>query len=562
MTIRELARLLGVEHRQGPTPHAIGELTDDSREVAALRQRIQAPPHPDAGVLFVARDTGDPRWRQRVDQAVAAGAAAVLAPQPIELPDRVALLVSPRVDQELAGRAAAAVFGHPTRRLRLLGVTGTNGKTTVATLTQHLLRRAGVKCGLLGTVAVDEGHPHGPRPAELTTPGAIALQRHFAAMAAHGCSACAMEVSSHALDQGRVAGLTFAAAVFTNLTQDHLDYHGTMAAYAAAKARLFAALAPDASAVVNLDSPHWRDMHPPAGRTLGTTTRPPADPTDANSTPEPGSTFAGVWWAHILELTTASAVIEARPLDAHGRPRPSEARRLTLPVVGRHNVANALQAAVAAAAILDAPVPDMLAALADVPPVPGRLQAIPSDSQAPGDPRPAVVVDYAHTPDALENVLHALRPLTPGRLVVVFGCGGDRDRTKRPRMAAAAVALSDHAWLTSDNPRTEDPQQILDDASNPLDPDQRSRLTVQIDRATAIAHAVAAARPGDTVLIAGKGHEDYQIVADPTSPTATRKLHFDDREHAAAALARWSPHPPDQTSQHPADPPPPQPADP
>ena len=234
-------------------------------------------------------------------------------------------------------------------------------------------------------------------------------------------------------------------------------------------------------------------------------------------------------------------------------------------MVGRHNVANALQAAAAASAVLaqvqPGPDPDggesataaeMWSALASVAAVPGRLETVrPEPDASPGLARPAVVVDYAHTPDALENVLRALRPVTAGRLVVVFGCGGDRDRTKRPQMAAAAVVLGDAAWLTSDNPRTENPRQILDDAEAGLTPAQRRKLTVQIDRAAAIARAVASARPGDTVLIAGKGHEDYQIVADPASPTGTRKLHFDDREHAAAALSAWRPPDPD----NPADPP-------
>ena len=520
-TFAELIDGLELSYGAGPQVDAsaapLTDLTDDSRRVTP-------------GSCFVARETGDERWKGYVAAAVERGAAAVVAPGPVDVPPGVALAVLPAVDQQAAGRLAARFFGHPAERLRLIGVTGTNGKTTVATLTRHLLAAAGVKCGLIGTIYIDTGSPDGPTPAELTTPGAIDLHRHFAAMVANGCMACAMEVSSHALDQGRVDGLRFDVAVFTNLTQDHLDYHGTMDAYAAAKAMLFTGLHSAATAVLNADDPASARMVADceARRVWTAVTAddgPAASDEPLRIEPGPGEAKLELLTAEVLQATATRCEVMLR----HGL---GEAR-LSLPLVGRHNVSNWLQA-VAAAVAAGANWGDSAEAFAALPPVPGRLE--PVHAVPPGalteTPAPAVLVDYAHTPDALENVLHAIRPLTAGRVICVFGCGGDRDRTKRPKMARVACALADGALLTSDNPRTEDPQRILDDALTGVPPETRGRVTVQIDRASAIRAAIADALPGDTVLIAGKGHEDYQIVG-------TVKHHFDDREHAAAALHEW-----------------------
>ncbi len=517
------------------------DLTDDSRRVVP-------------GACFVARDTGDGRWVRYVSVAVERGAAAVVAPGPVDVPAGVGLCVLPRVDQALAGRLAARFFGHPAERLKLVGVTGTNGKTTVATLTQYLLQAAGVKCGLIGTVSIDEGAPGGPTAAELTTPGAIDLHRHFAAMVASGCAACSMEVSSHALDQGRVDKLRFDVAVFTNLTQDHLDYHGTMDAYAAAKARLFSSLSPQSTAVLNADDPAalrmagatdaglvWTSVHPAPerGRECSSSSggekdsSPSFDAAGGGDGPagdeptlviHPGRHEAAL---HLLAADVLEASAEGCRVRLH---HGDAAADLALRLIGRHNVSNWLQA-VAAAVAAGADWADAPAVFAAMPAVPGRLEPVrvPPPDALKGAAVPAVLVDYAHTPDALENVLNAVRPVTAGRLICVFGCGGDRDRTKRPKMARIACELADRAVLTSDNPRTEDPQRILDDAVAGVPPNHRDKVTVQIDRAAAIRDAIAAALPGDTVLIAGKGHEDYQIVG-------TVKHHFDDREHAAAAL--------------------------
>ena len=488
--------------RLSPATAPITDITDDSRQVTP-------------GGLFVARGRADDdRWHAWVHTACAAGAAAVIAPAPIDLPDGVGLAVAPVVDQPLAGVLAARFFGHPARGIKLVGITGTNGKTTVATITQHLLKAAGLRCGLLGTVAIDDGGADGPQPAELTTPGAIELQRVFARMAAHGCVAAVMEVSSHALDQGRTAELAFDAAVFTNLTQDHLDYHHTMEAYAAAKAKLFGQLVDGGTAVVNAESPHAPAM--------------------AAAVRSPN---AAVYRSAPAGIEAANPVVfEALALTAtESRVRmtgPWGDFTASLPLIGPHNLMNTLQAVAAAHALAprreDAWARDVTAC----PAVPGRLEAVTLPGIGkPGD-TPAVLVDYAHTPDALVNVLSTLRPLTPGRLICVFGCGGDRDRTKRPKMAHAAADGADVLMLTSDNPRTEDPQQILDDTAAGVPTDRRDALTIDIDRANAIATAVAGARAGDTVLIAGKGHEDYQIIG-------TTKTHFDDREEAAKALAGW-----------------------
>ncbi|MEM8737688.1 MAG: UDP-N-acetylmuramoyl-L-alanyl-D-glutamate--2,6-diaminopimelate ligase [Planctomycetota bacterium] len=516
MHLHTLIQGTGLKLTRTGEPIVLSDLTDDSRRAGP-------------GVLFIARDTGDERWKDHAHDAAQRGVAALVLPTPIDLP--VALpQASPAsdtptpIDQTLAGRLAARFFGNPAHRLKLIGVTGTNGKTTVATLTQHLLRAAGTPCGLLGTVAVDHGSPRGPQPAELTTPGAIELHRHLAAMVENGCRACAMEVSSHALDQGRVAGLAFDVAVFTNLTQDHLDYHGSMERYAAAKAKLFQSLDPQQNpvAVLNVNDPHWQMMRPDQQITTFATELDPS-PTEPDAAARDAS-FTH-FSAHVIRLTAAGSTVRfSGPFNGG-----ENEVQVELPIVGRHNIVNTLQAVAAAEAIRPVSTNALAETLTRCPQVPGRLEAV----SVIGTDHPAVLVDYAHTPDALENVIAALRPLSSGKLIVVFGCGGDRDRTKRPIMAKLASDLADHAILTSDNPRTEDPQRILDDAMAGVADASRHRVSVEIDRAHAIAAAIRHAQTQDTVLIAGKGHEDYQILG-------TEKIHFDDREHAAAALARWA----------------------
>jgi len=355
------------------------------------------------------------------------------------------------IDQALAGNLAERFYGNPAQKLTAIGITGTNGKTSTALLTQHLLKRAGMTVGLIGTIWTDDGQTR--TPAELTTPGAIDLSRLLAQMVAHGCTHVVMETSSHALHQGRVDHLNFGVGVFTNLTGDHLDYHGTMDAYADAKAKLFAMLPRDGVAVVNADDPHTPRMIRDCEATVIDCS---VGRSDAAYCIEP------------MELTARGSV--ARLHSPRGE------LVANIPLVGRHNLQNLVHAVACAGAVLEQDVlEDLLPrVLPGVPAAPGRLEQVTAtwpevqeenQGTTPGAGVPAVVVDYAHTDDALANVLRAVREvLMPGtRLAVVFGCGGDRDATKRPRMARVAYELADVIHITSDNPRTEDPQAILDD---------------------------------------------------------------------------------------------------
>ena len=525
--IDELA--LRLEHGSGTV--TLTDLVEDSRQVTP-------------GCAFLARVGTVADGRAFIDDAVQRGAAAIItdiAP-PADLPEHVAWARAEAANVRLASTLAERFFGYPSRALRLVGVTGTNGKTTTATLIHHLLNAAGMPCGLIGTLGVSAPLPDAASHAHenvndnsgaatvldtsLTTPGPIDFSRILAVLRARGCRAAVTEVSSHALDQGRVAALRFHVGVFTNLTGDHLDYHGTMAAYAAAKARLFAQLndTPGGGwAVVNADDAYAERMlesfeGSPAHVLRCTLAAESADDADAGEAPS--------CRADLLKLAAD-----------HSRARfegPWGSVESTLPLVGRHNVANALQAVAAAHTVAD--LTHLLRhVLKQCPNVAGRLERVTiQDEPAPtgtAPAHPAVLVDYAHTHDALENVLLALRPLTTGKLHVVFGCGGDRDRDKRPKMAQVAARLADRLWITSDNPRTEDPQRIIDDIKTGLSMAD-GRFSIEPDRAGAIRRAIAASDVDDTVLIAGKGHEDYQILAD-------RTIHFDDREQAAAALRQW-----------------------
>ncbi|HEX7008865.1 MAG TPA: UDP-N-acetylmuramoyl-L-alanyl-D-glutamate--2,6-diaminopimelate ligase [Phycisphaeraceae bacterium] len=523
MQLNPLIQGLGLVLERGSGQTPVQDLTDDSR---------QARP----GCLFIARSGATADGRSFIRDAICRGAVAIVAPDPApaDLPPSTAWVRSKAADQHLAGRLAERFFDHPSAKLRLIGVTGTNGKTTTTFLIQHLLNQAGLPCGLIGTVRIDDGSSQGPRPAQLTTPGAIELSRLLANMVQAGCRAAAVEVSSHALHQGRTQALAFAAAVFTNLTGDHLDYHHTLDAYADAKAILFAQLPPTAWAILNAQDPYAARMASafagPASRRLWTKLTPSPAPADHPPT-EPACQ------AHILSATAQGSRVQLTG--------PWGSLEATLPLVGRHNVSNALQAVAAAYALLgDEIMRNLPEALASCPPVPGRLEPVSAPPPSPPDARPsppAVLVDYAHTHDALENVLRALRPVTHSRLIVLFGCGGDRDKTKRPKMAQVACQLADRVYITSDNPRTEDPRAIIDDIlqgvpphmlDSPAQPDAPPRVVIEPDRAAAIQRCILEAQPGDTVLLAGKGHEDYQIIG-------TTKRPFDDRLHAAKALEQW-----------------------
>jgi UDP-N-acetylmuramoyl-L-alanyl-D-glutamate--2,6-diaminopimelate ligase len=419
-----------------------------------------------------------------VTAAAERGAAAAL----VEAPQAVPLLqLVVRDGRRAAAVAAETWYDRPAAQLDLIGVTGTNGKTTTVVLARHVLS-ALEPMGSIGTLgAVDPaGEPVPSEAGNLTTPGPIDLQATLAALLRRSARGVAMEVSSHSLDQGRVDGLVFRAAIFTNLTRDHLDYHKSMEEYFRAKAKLLQFLAPppDGLAVVNADDPAWRALRSEHRR---------------------------------VEFGEQGGEVTARrvTLDASGARfelvTPTGSAALRLPLLGRFNVANAL--AVAACAWgLGVPVDTIAERLASAPQVPGRMERIAE--------RPCTVLrDYAHTPDALERALEALRPLTRGRLIVVVGAGGDRDRGKRAPMGAIAVRLSDVAVVTSDNPRTEDPERILDDVEAGMAGTRHHR---EVDRRKAIALALELAREGDTIILAGKGHETYQVIG-------TDKRPFDER---------------------------------
>ncbi len=457
---------------------SVRRITSDSRAVVP-------------GAFFVAVPGSQADGHTFVDDAIRRGAVVVLVERHVT--DRVPEIVV-RDARRAAIVAARAWYGNPTDRMRLVGITGTNGKTTTTALVRHLLN-AGGSAGSVGTLgAFDGAGDEVPSTAgSLTTPGPVDLQGTFAALAARGVRDVAMETSSHSLDQGRLDGLPFSAAAFTNVTRDHLDYHGTMEQYLAAKLRLLDLLAPGAVVAVNQDDRAW-DIIPRGGSTVTFGLDPAADL--RAETP-------------MLEAEGSRFVLAGR----FGR------SGVALPLPGDFNIANAL-AASACGLGLGLSLDTVAERLASAPQVPGRMERLATS--------PCVVLrDYAHTPDALDRVLQTLRPLTPGRLLVLFGCGGDRDRGKRPIMGRIAAERSDLAFVSSDNPRTEDPERIIDDIVAGMGGVQFVRIA---DRRQAIAKAIDASRPGDTLLLAGKGHETYQVIG-------TTKHPFDERDIVARLVA-------------------------
>ena len=431
--------------------------------------------------------------------AVARGAAGLVVERELDIDIPQVLVADTRSALALA---SSNFYGRPSERLALVGVTGTNGKTTTTFLVEHIARLAGKTTGVMGTVECRVGDS--VRPSLHTTPESRDLQALLADMVDAGVDVAALEVSSHALDLHRVDGTRFAVAAFTNLTQDHLDYHKTMEAYLEAKALLFTQHAPGAS-VVCIDDEAGRDIAARVealGRSLVRVSAQGAAEADVRVT---DARFA----PHSTQVTLS-----------HGGADLS----FRLPLVGRFNVENAAVAfGIGAALGYDDAL--LVHALETAPQVPGRLERVIGANGR--EPEFAVLVDYAHTPDSVAKAISAVRAVTAGRVICVFGCGGDRDALKRPKMGAAALA-ADIAIVTSDNPRTEDPDAIIEQIL-PGMAGHDERTYVECDRARAIELAVSMARPGDAVLIAGKGHEDYQIVG-------TRKHHFDDREVAAAAI--------------------------
>jgi len=430
-----------------------------------------------------------------IDQALANGAKYIVCEENHEIaaathgPWQIVV----RDSAQAASALAQAQRGHPAAQLTNLAVTGTNGKTTVAFLVHACLRRAGQTCGLIGTVVTDTGA--GITPSTLTTPDCLTIAEAQQQMVQAGAAYMILEASSHALHQNRLAGIDFAAAAFTNLSGDHLDYHKTKEDYLAVKTRLFSGLPPSATAVLNKQSPESESIA--------------------------RATRARICWYAVDEPADITARIESMSVEGTRFMLAYEGQEahVTTPLPGRYNVANHLAAAgLCLAAGFD--LETVAAGLSSLKAIPGRLEKVGSDDFT-------VIVDYAHTDDALENVLATLKPLCQGKLTVVFGCGGDRDRTKRPRMARAAERWADAIIVTSDNPRTEESQAIIGDImAGFADP---SAVTVEADRRKAIERAIERAEPDDIVLLAGKGHETYQIIGD-------QRLDFSDKEVALAHL--------------------------
>ncbi|AUS99462.1 UDP-N-acetylmuramoyl-L-alanyl-D-glutamate--2,6-diaminopimelate ligase [Nostoc sp. CENA543] len=454
-----------------------------------------------AGDLFIGmpgtRVDGGEFW----PSAIASGAvAAIVSSQAAQKnpPTDEAVVISANDMTKACAQIAAAFYGYPGQKLKLVGVTGTNGKTTTTHLIEFLLNKAQLPTALMGTLYTRWAGFE--QTAAHTTPFAVELQQQLAQAVKAGCEFGVMEVSSHALAQGRVLGCPFEVGVFSNLTQDHLDYHHDMEDYFGAKALLFSPEYLKGRAIINADDPY--------GKRLIAALNP-----DKVWSYSVNNASADLWMSDLnYEPNGVSGTLHT-PVGEVG---------FQSPLVGQYNLENLL-AAVGAVLHLGLDLQLVAAAIPEFPGVPGRMERV----QISPHQEISVIVDYAHTPDSLENLLKAARPFIPGKMICVFGCGGDRDRTKRPKMGKIAADLADVAVVTSDNPRTEDPEKILEDILAGI-PDTVQPIVI-CDRATAIRTAILQAQPGDGVLLAGKGHEDYQILG-------TEKIHFDDREHAREAL--------------------------
>jgi len=466
-----------LEAERGPEDVAVRGVSQDSRAVRP-------------GDLFLAWKGSASDAHDFVGEAAAAGAVAVVVEHPVDA-DLPQLVVSD--GRRAAALAAHHVMGAPSERMTVVGVTGTNGKTTSSLLARHLLATDG-PAAAVGTLGVVDDSGVRPGTEGLTTPGPVQVAVWLWELANDGMRAVVMEASSHALEQRRLDGVRFEMGVFTNLTQDHLDYHVDLASYFGAKARLVELVAPGGTLIVNRDDRAWDELDV-RGRTLRTFA------VDAD---------ADVRAEHVRLNAVGSRFV----LVVDGA-----RAEVALPLPGAYNVENALAAAAIAAAS-GMGVEAIAARLGSAPQVPGRLEAVLSSPFS-------VLIDFAHTPGALVGVLAAVRPLTNGRLIVLFGAGGDRDRAKRRPMAEAVRRFADVVVLTSDNPRTEDPERILDDLAEGLEGVEYTRIA---DRRAAILHALSSARPGDTVLLAGKGHETYQVVGREKRP-------FDERAVVRDCLA-------------------------
>src|SRR6266513_2826833 len=464
-----------------PVRQIIGTLDRPVESIAYDSRRAQR------NGLFVALRGGKSDGHQFIAQAIEKGASVIVAEREEKYPRATCLVVEN--SRTALADLSRVFYGHPGDRLKLAAVTGTNGKTTTTFLIKHICEKAGLRCGLIGTVRYEIGER--VLPAIRTTPESLDLQELLAQIANAGCRAAAMEVSSHALAQDRTRGLEWEVAVFTNLTQDHLDFHGTMESYFDSKAKLFTQLGNQQKkrkpiAVVNVNDRYGEQLLNKIDKRVAIVTYGMGARADFRA-----STYR-------VEFSGTSYQLDAR----------GKSYLVRVPLIGRFNVVNSV-AALAAANALGINLRDAVLSLGRSPQVPGRLEIVPAKRQF------QVFVDYAHTPDALRNVLRTLRELEPHRLIAVFGCGGDRDRQKRPMMGDIVDQYADYAIITSDNPRTEDPNAILAEIEKGF---RSSRYEKIVDRTEAIGRAVALAQPRDMVLIAGKGHENYQEFADYTVP--------------------------------------------
>ena len=488
--LQDIVKTLQTPHIEGNTTVEVLDITADSRAVKA-------------GSLFIALDGATVDGHNYVNKAVEAGAVAVLVSKPVEVSGDVCVITVEDTRKAMMA-CVPYFFDYPANSMRMIGVTGTNGKTTTTHMIRHILKGQGYKVGVIGTVHIMIGDTS--YPIHNTTPDVVDLQHILHQMVEEGVTHCVMEVSSHALALGRVSGVEYDTAVFTNLTQDHLDFHKTFENYLAAKCKLFEQVSASnqtksgKGAIINIDDEYGHRV--------------------IEKTTAPIITYSidgkGTLNAHDVEMTPKSSRYTVS-YDGNDY-------TVAMNTTGLFNVYNTL-AAIGACLLEGISMEDIDKALKTFSAVPGRFELIEE-----GQPF-AVVVDYAHTPDGLENILQTAKAIQENRIIVVFGCGGDRDATKRPIMGRIAAEYGDVVYVTSDNPRTEDPVKIVKDVEVGVKEGLRegSHYEVIVDRREAIQHAIQNAKPGDIVLIAGKGHEDYQILKDKT-------IHFDDREEARAAL--------------------------
>lgn len=488
--VEDIVKVISPIQVEGPQTAEVCHITADSRTVQE-------------GSLFICLVGATVDGHSFVEKAVQDGAVAVVVSKPVTVPDHVALIYVEDTRQALQA-AVPFFYDYPASKMRMIGVTGTNGKTTTTHIIAHLLRSQGYTVGVIGTVHIlidDQSYP-----IHNTTPDVADLQQILQQMVDAGVTHCIMEVSSHALALGRTAGVEYDTAVFTNLTQDHLDFHKTFDNYLAAKAKLFKQVSASyqvkegKGAVINVDDAYGQSI-------VDVTT----SPMITYSTEGKGSMNASD-----LTVTAKSSQFT---LNYDGKSYP-----ISTKIAGMFNVYNTL-AAVGATLYEGLSMEEIVKGLATFTAVPGRFELIEEGQDF------AVVVDYAHTPDGLENILQTAKKIVENRILVVFGCGGDRDATKRPIMGRIAAQFGDRVFVTSDNPRTEDPVQIVKDVEVGVREGLHDDVTYEVivDRREAIHKAIAEATTGDVVIIAGKGHEDYQILKDET-------IHFDDREVAREAL--------------------------